>query len=290
MPTIVTRYSAAAGVAPSAGQLVIGELAVNVTDRKLYTLDGTNNVVLLSAGGVDPTDPFSIIVNDASPALTIANNGSGLALYISAGNVDIQTGIMFGVNATAKTISWGVAGSTEKATITGVEGNSGYLAFGTDGSEKVRITALGGLAFNGVSNYGTLGQALISQGDAPPVWTDQYSNLTFLFSGAGSPILTGFAGDIQVPFAGTIIEASLVADQVGNFVVGISKSSYAAFPGGLASIVASAPPTLTAAQKSTDSTLTGWTTSIAANDVLRFTVNTASAVTSVTLTLKIKRA
>jgi hypothetical protein len=35
--------------------------------------------------------------------------------------------------------------------------------------------------------------------------------------------------------------------------------------------------------------LTGWTTSIAANDVFRFSVTSASAVTSVTLSLKIKR-
>jgi len=42
-------------------------------------------------------------------------------------------------------------------------------------------------------------------------------------------------------------------------------------------------------KKSVNSTLTGWTTSVTANDVLRFSVTSAAAVTNVTLTLKVKR-
>ena len=47
MPTIVTRNSSTAAAAPVAGQLVQGELAVNVTDRILYTKDNANNIVTL---------------------------------------------------------------------------------------------------------------------------------------------------------------------------------------------------------------------------------------------------
>ena len=47
MPTIVTKNSATAATAPAALQLTQGELAVNVTDRILYTKNAEGNVVTL---------------------------------------------------------------------------------------------------------------------------------------------------------------------------------------------------------------------------------------------------
>lgn len=93
----------------------------------------------------------------------------------------------------------------------------------------------------------------------------------------------------RVPFACTINSVELFADQSGSCVLTIRKTTYSGFPGSLASIVASAPPTLSAVQKSTDSTLTGWTTSIAAGDVLEFGVTSATTVTKVTLSIKVTR-
>lgn len=290
MPAIITRRSTVGGVAPSAGQLLIGELAVNVTDRKLYTLDASNNVVLLAAGGLSPTDPYSIVVTSASPALTLTNNGSGPALSVTAGEISTQTTIGFRVNNAARQIAWGLAASAANSFIEGREGASGYLSIGTNDLERVRVTINGGISFGATGTaYGTTGQALISAGDAPPVWTDQFTSVTFVFSGAGSPILSGYAGDLQIPFTGTITEATLVADQAGSINIAISKASYAGFPGSLTSIVGAAPPTLSSQQKSTNTTLTGWTTLLTAGDILRFTVSSATAVTSVTLTLRVKR-
>ena len=290
MPAIITRRSTVGGIAPSAGQLLIGELAVNVTDRKLYTLDSSNNVVLLAAGGLTPTDPYSIVVTSSSPALTLTNNGAGPALSVTAGEISTQTTIGFRVNNAARQIAWGLAASAANSFIEGREGASGYLSVGTNDLERVRVTVNGGVSFGATGTaYGTTGQTLVSAGDAPPVWADQFTSVTFVFSGAGSPILPGYAGDIQVPFTGTITEATLVADQAGSINIAISTASYSTFPGGLTSIVAAAPPTLVSQQKSTSS-LTGWTTSITAGDIFRFTVSSATAVTSVTLTLRVKRA
>jgi len=83
MPAIITRFSSVPGIAPSSGQLLTGELAVNVADRKLYTLDASNNVVLLASGGLTPTDPFVITVNSSSPALTVIQSGSGGGVVIT---------------------------------------------------------------------------------------------------------------------------------------------------------------------------------------------------------------
>lgn len=79
--TIITKNNDVAGVVPSSGNLVEGELAVNTTDRKLYTLDNGGNVVLL-ASGADYDDPITIDVSSASPAVRITQSGSGNALLV----------------------------------------------------------------------------------------------------------------------------------------------------------------------------------------------------------------
>jgi hypothetical protein len=93
---------------------------------------------------------------------------------------------------------------------------------------------------------------------------------------------------LQVDFACTILSNTVLADQSGSIAITIKKATYSGFPT-LSSIVASAKPTLSSAQKSTDSTLTGWTTNVSAGDVLEIVVDSASTVTRVTLALKVRR-
>lgn len=102
--------------------------------------------------------------------------------------------------------------------------------------------------------------------------------------GGGSTITTGSKGYIYVPATGTITQATLLADASGSIVVDVKKSTYSGFPT-TSSICASAKPTLSSAQKSKDSTLTGWTTSISADDVLEFNVDSATTVKRVNLIL-----
>jgi hypothetical protein len=108
--------------------------------------------------------------------------------------------------------------------------------------------------------------------------------------GAGSAITTGTKGYLYVPYACTITVAELVADVSGSIVIDVWKDTAANFPPTDAdSITASAPPTLSSAQRSSDSTLTGWTVSLAAGDYLGFNVDSAATVTRVTLALKVTR-
>lgn len=96
--------------------------------------------------------------------------------------------------------------------------------------------------------------------------------------------------DIVVPFACTITGVTLLADAAGDIVIDIWKDTYANFPPVNGdSITASAPPTLSSAAKSQDTTLTGWTTSLAAGDILRFNVDSAATVARVTLALALTR-
>jgi len=136
---------------------------------------------------------------------------------------------------------------------------------------------------------GTDGQQLKSTG-TDVAWEDDVASLTFVIDGGGSAISTGEKGHLEVPFACTILQATLLADQSGSIVVDIWKDTYANFPPTDAdSITASAPPTISSAQKSQDSMLSGWTTSIAAGDILAFNVDSAATITRCTVALKVKK-
>lgn len=112
--------------------------------------------------------------------------------------------------------------------------------------------------------------------------------IAYVIDGGGAPILTGVAGDLWIPFACTINQVVMLADQSGSIVVDIWADEYANFPPDNSdSITSATPPTISATTKSSDSTLSGWTTSIAAGDTLRFNVDSASTVQRVTLSLKV---
>lgn len=106
--------------------------------------------------------------------------------------------------------------------------------------------------------------------------------------GGGSVIQPGIKGDVRIPWDAIITKWTLLADVSGSIVIDIWKDTLANYPPTNAgSITASAPPTLSAEVAAEDSTLTGWTTSISAGDVLRFNVDSASTVTRVTLIIEV---
>jgi len=114
------------------------------------------------------------------------------------------------------------------------------------------------------------------------------ATIIFIIDGGASAITTGEKGHLEIPFACTIQQVTMLADQSGSIVVDIWKDTYANFPPTDAdSITASAPPTINSAQKSQDSTLSGWTTSIASGDVLSFNVDSCTTITRCTISLKV---
>jgi hypothetical protein len=116
------------------------------------------------------------------------------------------------------------------------------------------------------------------------------ASLTFIIDGGGQAITTGQKGHLEIPFACTIKQVTMLADQSGSIVVDIWKDSYANFPPTNAdSITASAPPTISSSQKSQDSTLTGWTKSISSGDILAFNVDSCATITRVTISLEVEK-
>lgn len=114
--------------------------------------------------------------------------------------------------------------------------------------------------------------------------------ILFVIDGGGSAITTGVKGDIYIPWAGSIQSWALLADQSGSIVVDLWKDTYTNYPPTVGdTITASAKPTLSSATKGKSSTLTGWTTSVAADQTIRVNVDSASTVTRVTLALVIRK-
>jgi len=97
------------------------------------------------------------------------------------------------------------------------------------------------------------------------------------------PSTTGTKSCSVVEVAGTIIAAHLIANALptgADLVIDVKKVAYASYTGtaSASSITASALPTITTAASNPryeDLTLTGWTTSVAANDVVCVSVSTA---------------
>jgi len=116
----------------------------------------------------------------------------------------------------------------------------------------------------------------------------QQFTLVFTIEGGGSVPTTGDKGYIEAPCSGTILRATIMADQSGSAVVDIKKSTYAGFPPS-SSICAAAKPTLSSAQKNQDSTLTGWTTTFTSGDIFDFNLNSVTTCTRIQVSLLYKR-
>jgi len=141
--------------------------------------------------------------------------------------------------------------------------------------------------------YACSTHALVYQSDGSSwsVWitaTLATVGLNFVIDGSGSVPATGSKGIVEGPFACTITAARLMANASGSVVVDIKKATYSGLPT-TSSICASAKPTLSSAQKSQDSTLTGWTTAIAAGDWLEFNLDSIATITRLTLALTLSR-
>lgn len=93
-----------------------------------------------------------------------------------------------------------------------------------------------------------------------------------------------------MPYAGTILGVALLTEGgPGDCVVDIWKDTYLNFPPtSLDSITAAAKPTIVADTRYLDMTLTGWTTTITAGDVLRFSLASVSTFTSILVLLLIQ--
>jgi hypothetical protein len=204
--------------------------------------------------------------NEAAGAVAWRNgtDGADLLLYPSAADV----------------LVFGAAGSTVPLLSQALADAKGDL-FAGSGADAVGRLAVGS---NGQLLVADSAQALGVK------WASQLVPVSLVIDGGGSVLATGSKGFLEVPLgsAGTIVAARLVAAQAGSIQVTIKKATFAGLPT-TTSIVASAPLVLSSAQKSENTTLSGWTTAIADGDWLELVVDSVTTITRVTVSLSVRR-
>jgi hypothetical protein len=112
-------------------------------------------------------------------------NGTGRFTTPNSGTTGAVVLRSNATNAASMYIQWvNNASSAEYANIGVTVANT--MTFSTGGTERMRITSNGGIAFNGATNYGSSGQILQSNGDTAPTWT----TLTTLSAGGSAQVDT----------------------------------------------------------------------------------------------------
>jgi hypothetical protein len=233
-------------------------------------------------------------------AATLANNAVTLAKMATiatdsilgrataaTGNVEVLTALPFAytgdvtrpADSNATTIANDAVTYAKMQNVSATDKVLGRSTAGSGDVEEIACTAAG--------------RALIDDADAAAQRVTLGLStvaIAFVIDGGGATITTGVKGDITIPFACTITEWTLMADQSGSIQIDIWKDTYANYPPTVAdTITASAKPLISAATKGQSSTLTGWTTSVAAGDTLRFNVDSVTTCQRVTLSLKVTR-
>lgn len=110
--------------------------------------------------------------------------------------------------------------------------------------------------------------------------------LNFVIDGGSNTITIGKKGVAVIDGDYAITGWTIIADQSGSIVVDVNRATYTNFPT-TSSIAGSELPTLSSAQKAEDLSLTSWTTTLSARDILEFEVDSASTVTRVTVALRL---
>ncbi len=112
-------------------------------------------------------------------------------------------------------------------------------------------------------------------------------SLNFIVDGGGSAITTGSKGYVRVDFYAIVYGWTVAADQPGDIVFDVRRTTYPDFPVTV-SIAGSEKPTLVAADKNEDQDLTTWTQKLAFGDILEFVVDSAATVTRATVDLRLQ--
>jgi hypothetical protein len=219
------------------------------------------------------------------------NNWQVVADYNS-----ITAGVLHGTSASAVTIGTGSKTFITQTSLAISVGASVLLAWTADPTQYLagQVTAYsnGTVTFNvtNIVGSGSHSDWQVFVTGVPGAKGSDETPILVVFDGAGAGLSAGIRGDITVSFAGTILSARLLADQIGSIVVDIWKNTFANYPPTVAdTITAAAKPTLSAALKSEDTTLTGWNTTINAGDTLRFNIDSVNAITRATLSLRVRK-
>ena len=181
-------YSTTAAAEPTAGNLVSGELAINIADGKLFYKNSSGNVRLLSIGygssTVTPTNGGVQYGTGSALALTAAGS-SGQILRSNGASAPTWADLSsLGVN----TISFGSTGLTPSTATSGAVTVAGTLITSNGGTGLSSYTA-GDMVYYSTGTtltkltIGAANRVMTSSGSAPQ-WVDSLTGLSSVSSTA----------------------------------------------------------------------------------------------------------
>lgn len=256
---------------------------INLPSGKTYRINGID---ITTTGMTNPmTAVGDMIVGGtagAPTALPVGSNGEVLTLV--SGSPSWETAAAFGTE--------------EAQDAVGAMADSQSLEY-TDATPLLAVKVqqsvtkdASGLKLSGDSAspgnnmvYGTNGSG-VKGWKADPAGGSRTDSIGVTIDGGGSAFTTGSKGFREFPEACTITGWTILGDVSGSCVVDVRRCTYSGYPT-TASIAGSEKPTLSSSVKNQDLTLTTWTTSIAAGDILEFVVDSVSTLTRVQLFIRV---
>jgi hypothetical protein len=293
------------GTALQAGDLTAGNVVDLVYDGTNFKILGSGIVAAQAAAAVTSAAAAAVSAAAAAASATSAANSataaaaSAAAAAASAASLNVSS---FVHNTGAEAIGGVKTFSNTPIFSAGITINSQTLSSLTAGGKAVaEITGAAdkGIYFTSASAAATFdltsfGRSLIDDASASAARTTlgvATFDLMVVIDGGGAAITTGVKCDFHADFAFTITGWTVLLDQSGSIVVDVWKDTYANYPPtGADTIAGTEKPTVAAATKGQDATLTSFSGAVAAGDTLRFNVDSATTAQRATIIFRCVRA